>query len=179
MNMANNGMVMAQQLQNLGMAGGEGAAGCGTVSTGLQNSTIGRMAFADASTHPGWQTYAPPTQMRYSVPGAVVRGELDERLNTAEEIARIKAVAAKARKDAAVRLVTGCSTLYPSSMGSFANDTRSAYARAAVAGAVAPEPFKLSLKTTPLFRHLRWKFDSPFAPVSRAFAKWVLSWRYA
>lgn len=38
---------------------------------------------------------------------------------------------------------------------------------------------KLSLKTSPLFGHLRYRFDSPFALVARRFDKWVLSWRYA
>lgn len=35
-----------------------------------------------------------------------------------------------------------------------------------------PAPM-LSLKTTPLFPHLRWRFDSPFNPLRRRFIRWA------
>lgn len=40
-------------------------------------------------------------------------------------------------------------------------------------------PAKLTLKTSPLFGYLRWRFDSPFAPLTKAFMKWFtrLAWR--
>lgn len=43
------------------------------------------------------------------------------------------------------------------------------------AKAPAPRP-KLSLKTTPLFGHLRYRFDSPFAPLHRWFIRWA--WQF-
>lgn len=40
-----------------------------------------------------------------------------------------------------------------------------------------PSSPRLSLKTTPLFGHLRWRFDSPFKPLSMWFVRLVLSHR--
>lgn len=34
-------------------------------------------------------------------------------------------------------------------------------------------PSRLSLKTTPLFGHLRWRFDSPFNPLRRQLFRWA------
>lgn len=161
MDLANNGLAMAQQAQSA-----------------VQNPSIGHLALAGLGGYAGgagtcgsvgsagWLPYyVAPSQMRYSVSGAVVRGELDENLNTAEEIAKIKAEAAAYEQKYEV--------LYK----------RAALARPVLRGYVVRDPDrvekpKLSLKTTPLFGHLRWKFNSPFAPASRAFTKWVLSWRY-
>jgi hypothetical protein len=42
---------------------------------------------------------------------------------------------------------------------------------------VTSPPIKLSLKTSPLFGYMRWRFDSPFAPLWKWFVRWALSTR--
>lgn len=46
--------------------------------------------------------------------------------------------------------------------------------RANVTKASAPaKPFKLSLKTSPLFGYQRWRFDSPLKPLHDCLIRWV------
>jgi hypothetical protein len=39
-----------------------------------------------------------------------------------------------------------------------------------------PTVRKLNVQSSPLFRHLRWRFDSPFAPLRQWLVRWV--WQY-